>query len=218
MDLNKVKSQFSTWRGQYERWLPREKSAKILDLGCGHGGMVYWLQSAGYVNTEGIDVNRESIDTGLNLGIKNLHHGDAVSFLRDKANSYDVVFLVDVLGFLMREEVLEVLRVAVGALKPGGRVVVRSANAESPMAGRILHGHLKEDAHFTENSLKEVLRKSGVKSVGAYPVRPVVHGIKSFIRYCFWLVIEVFLKFYRLVEAGTARGIFTQNMIVVGVK
>ena len=218
MDLKKIKSQFSVWRGQYGRWLPRDRSAKILDLGCGYGGIVYWLQSLGYTNTEGVDINREYIDTGVGLGIKNLHHGDAVSFLRDKKEFYDVILLVDVLGFLMREEVPEVLRSVVGALKPGGAIIVRSANVASPMAGRIIHGYLKEDVHFSEHSLKEILRRSGIKTVGAYPVRPVVHGLASLFRYLLWLGIEAFLKFYRLVEAGTPRGIFTQNMIGVGRK
>jgi len=118
----------------------------------------------------------------------------------------------------MREEVLETLRAAINALKPGGVIIIRSANATSPMAGRIIHGYLKEGVHFTEHSLKEVLEKSGASKVGAYPVRPIIHGVLSFARYCLWLAIEAFLKFYRLVEAGTARGIFTQNMIVVGRK
>jgi len=44
--------------------LPEDKKAKIIDLGCGNGGFVYWLQQIGYQNAEGIDISAEQIETG----------------------------------------------------------------------------------------------------------------------------------------------------------
>lgn len=212
-----MKNQFSVWRGWYGRFLPKEKSARILDVGCGHGGILYWLQNSGFENTEGVDINREKIDMGVGLKVKNLHHGDALSFLRDKKSVYDRVFLIDVLDSMTKEEAMDILETILTSLKEGGLVITRSSNAESP-AGRLRYERFGEKADLTEQSVKNALSLAGFKSVGAYPVRPVIHGVKSLIRHCFWRLIEVFLKLYRLIEIGSPSGIFTQNIIAVGEK
>ncbi|MFH1162132.1 MAG: class I SAM-dependent methyltransferase [Candidatus Jorgensenbacteria bacterium] len=215
-DLHSIKSQFSVWRGWYGRFLPKDRSARILDLGCGRGGMVHWLQSLGYASAEGIDISRESIQNGIDLGIRNIHHGDAVSFLKDKRECYDAILLVDVLGFLIKDEIPEILKAVAASLRTGGVVIARVSNAESPMTSKLRYEHSREETRFTEMNLKETLERSGFKNVGAYPVRPVIHGVVSFIRYCLWRVVEGGLKCYRLIEAGSPSGVFTQNMIVVG--
>ena len=61
--------------------MPEDKKAKIIDLGCGNGGFVYWLQQIGYQNAEGIDISAEQIETGQKLGIKNIKQADIKEFL-----------------------------------------------------------------------------------------------------------------------------------------
>ncbi len=218
MDLKSVKKQFPVWRRQYGKFLPKDKSAKILDVGCGNGSIVYWLQNRGCEFAEGIDINREKIDAAVNLGVKNLHHGDAMSFLRDKNGHYDVIFFLDVIPYLNQEEVRELMTKIYESLKSGGVFIVKSANSESPMAGNLEYGRFGKQLHVTETNLKNMLGVIGFKKVGAYPLRPVVHGVLSFVRFCLWFVIEAFLKFYRLVETGAKKGIFTQSMIVAARK
>ena len=179
--------------------------------------MVNWLQNKGYSNTEGIDINREKIDEGTGLGVKNIHHGDALSFLKNKNDYYDRVFLVDVLDYLTKEETLNLLEEIFKSLKKDGIVVIRGVNAESPV-GRLRNAHFGERVDITEQSIKTALSGIGFREPGAYPVRPVVHGMKSFIRHCLWRIIEIGLKLYRLIETGSSAGIFTQNVIIVGRK
>ncbi len=213
--LGDIKSQLPVWRGWYGRFLPKDKSARILDVGCGRGGMVYWLRNKGYSDAEGIDINREKIDEGTSLGITNIHHGDAVSFLKKKGDYYDRIFLIDVLDSLNKEEALNLLEEIFRSLKKNGSIIIRGANAESPV-GRLRYAHFGERVDLTEQSIKAALSRIGFRDLGAYPVRPVVHGIKSLIRHCLWRTIEIGLKLYRLIEVGSPSGIFTQNVIVVG--
>ncbi len=217
MDIKDVKNQFPIWRGWYGKFLPKDKSARILDVGCGHGGVIFWLQNTGFANAEGVDINWGKIEMGLDMGVKNLHHGDALSFVRNKKDQYDKVFIIDVADFLSKEEIVNVLEAVFASLRKGGMVIMRSSNTESPV-GRLRYVHFGERVDFTEQSLKSTLAAAGFENVGAYPVRPVVHGVKSFVRHCLWRLIEFGLKFYRLVEVGNPSGIFTQNMIVVGKK
>ncbi len=218
LTLSDVERQFSMWKGQYGRFLPKDRSAKILDVGCGYGGVVHWLHSKGYSFTEGVDLNREKIALGHQLEITHLHHGDAMSYLRGKDRSYDVIFIMDVLSEMNSEEVRELLSVVYVSLKEGGVCIIKSANAESPMAGRVQYGLFGRGVQITEHTLKLLLERAGFSKVAAYPLRPVVHGVVSFIRYCIWFFIEGILKFYRVIETGSRRGVFTQSLIAVAWK
>ena len=48
ISLEDIRNQFQAWSAYFGKILPLEREARILDIGCGDGGLVYWLQSAGY--------------------------------------------------------------------------------------------------------------------------------------------------------------------------
>lgn len=52
-----------------------DRTARIADLGCGYGSLVWWLQREGYANACGVDLNAELIEQGRRLGVANLHRG-----------------------------------------------------------------------------------------------------------------------------------------------
>ncbi len=55
--IDGIERQFPVWKWHYGRFLPQDKSANILDTGCGSGGFLYFLRSLGCVNSTGIDRN-----------------------------------------------------------------------------------------------------------------------------------------------------------------
>jgi len=108
--LGNIKKQFPVWQKYFGRFLPEDKKAKIIDLGCGNGGFVYWLQQIGYQNAEGIDISAEQIEAGQKLGIKNIRQADIKEFLITQLpNNYDVIFMRDILEHFNKEEILDVL-------------------------------------------------------------------------------------------------------------
>jgi len=56
------------------RYLPEDKNAKILDIGCGFGQMLSALKKMGYFNGYGIDICNEAIDYCLHerINVKNI--------------------------------------------------------------------------------------------------------------------------------------------------
>lgn len=216
--LEGFRRQFPVWQRHYGKFLPESKNAHIIDLGCGDSGLVYWLQEIGFAEASGIDVSAEQIEIARKLGVKNVSQADIRDFLRDKRDLYDVVFLRDVLGHFFKSEILEILGLVRDSLKSGGIVVVKIPNAESPFSGRLRYGDFTHDVSFTESSLRQVLLISGFGDARAYSTPPVIHGLKSAVRYVLWKIVELFLRFYRLVDAGTGVGIFTQNVIAVARK
>jgi len=213
-----IKKQFPVWQEYFGRFLPENKTAKIIDLGCGNGGFAYWLQEVGFHDANGIDVSEEQIEAAEKLGIKNVSRADLREFLPDKKMIYDLIFSRDLLEHFSKEEVFEILYLIYRSLKEGGIFVCQTTNAENLLWGRLRHGDFTHEVAFTEKSMRQLLRLAGFKTVKIYPMGPVIHGFKSLLRFIIWKFFEVALHFYLLVETGSSKGIFTQNIIVVGRK
>ncbi len=216
--LDKIKKQFLAWQSYFGKFLPKDKNAKILDLGCGNGGFVYWLQQIGCQNVDGIDISEEQIESAQKLGIKNIQQADIKEFLMDKKNIYDIIFARDVLEHFNKEEIIDVLDIVFNSLKQGGKFVCQTVNAENLLWGRLRYGDFTHETAFTKESASQIFYISGFKNIKVYSQLPVIHGAKSFIRFILWKFIEICLKFYLLIETGSAKGIFTQNIIIYGEK
>jgi len=50
-------TQARQFRQRWQVFLPREKGAPVLDLGCGCGEFLYFLHREGYTNLHGVDVS-----------------------------------------------------------------------------------------------------------------------------------------------------------------
>ena len=208
-----IERQFPVWKWYYGKFLPKEKSSKIFDAGCGNGGFLYFLRSLGYENVTGRDISLEQVNEAKRLGINGIECGDIISFLRDRKESYDLIFARDLLEHLTKDEILKVLETIYNALKVDGLLVIQAPNGESLFSGRIRYGDLTHELSFTQDSLNQALKTVGFAYAGFYPTGPVPHGLKSTVRFFLWKMIEKLLRFYVLVETGSGKGIFTQNII-----
>jgi 2-polyprenyl-3-methyl-5-hydroxy-6-metoxy-1,4-benzoquinol methylase len=211
--LDRIKRQFPIWEWYFGRFLPKGKDTKILDAGCGNGGFVYFLRSIGYKNSQGIDISKEQVEDAKRLGIQNIEMYDLSEFLKIKQNFYDTIFARDIVEHFEKEEIMDVLSLIFNSLKLGGTVVIQAPNAQNLFSSRLRYGDFTHEIAFTKDSLNQILRATGFNEVAFYPTGPVPKGIKSVIRFFLWKIIETFLRFYMLVETGTGKGIFTQNII-----
>ncbi len=209
---------FPAFRGHYERFLPADKKARILDLGCGNGSLVYWLEGLGYAEAEGVDVSPEQVELAKSLGVKKVYCEDLVNFLEQSKTEYDVVFIRDTLGHFFKKEIVNIMDLIYRKVKKGGKLIIKTPNAESPLSGQLRHGDFTHEVGFTRTSLRQLAEVAGFGKTEAYPTPPVVHGLKSGVRFLLWKLIELGLRFYRLADAGNGEGIFTQNVIVVAYK
>lgn len=204
-----------------QRHFPRDQDAKIVDLGCGHGAIIYFAQKAGYRQITGIDGSPEQVAVARNLGIKGVQEGDLIQGLSNiKDGSLDAVITFDVIEHFTREELMIFVDEVFRVLKPQAKWIIHTPNGESPFSGRIRYSDITHELSFTRISIAQLLFASGFTEVRTYEDEPVPHGLKSLIRMLLWKSIRMMLRFYIATETGdTAQdAIFTQNFLTIAIK
>jgi 2-polyprenyl-3-methyl-5-hydroxy-6-metoxy-1,4-benzoquinol methylase len=124
------------YQKRFGKFLPKDKSALIIDLGCGNGNMVWWLDQLGYANASGIDISLEQVDAGRSLGLKNVCQGEIKEFLHDKKDMFTTIFAIDIIEHFNKEDIAEILPLCYTSLKDNGIMIIQVPNAESPFFGR----------------------------------------------------------------------------------
>lgn len=195
--------------------LPADRSARILDIGCGTGDLVAQLRGAGYTGVHGIDISEEQVRIAAERGIEGVELADLRDHLSANAGGYDVILAMDVLEHFDPGGLFEVLDLIAAALAPGGLLLARSPNAVSPFFGRYRYGDLTHGVAFTTRSLRQALRATGFEDIRFAAVDPVPRGLVRTVRYLLWQGIAGVFKFMLAVETGQLRGhVVTQNLFV----
>ncbi len=198
---------------------PADRTARILDIGCGHGALLYFLSLAGYRNIAGVDTSPEQVETALKLGISNVVNAPAMEYVASQADeSVDVVVLFDVLEHLEKQDLFDLLDQVYRILRPGALCLVHVPNGEGIFAMRVLFGDLTHRQAFTQTSLQQLLSTVGFVQIQSFEDRPVVHGITSLIRRILWEAGTVPFRLLLAAESGSMNANLSQNMVGRAVK
>lgn len=218
--LEEFKTRSRIYQEHFGDFLPTDKSARILDIGCGNGSIVWWLQQAGYDNAFGIDVSKEQIEVGRGLGVKNILQADLNEYLETNKNAYDMIIARDVIEHFSKEAIMQILSECYNSIKTNGRLMLQVPNAESPFFGRIRYGDFTHEIAFSSSSMHQVMKMVGFQKVACFSSGPTVGGLKSYIRVIVWKIFERLYKFALYLEVGTSpiERIVTQNIISVATK
>lgn len=200
---------------------PPDFNADILELGCGHGALIHVARQMGFRKVHGVDGSPEQVAAARRLGINGVEQGDVMETLAqapDKA--LDCVVAFDLVEHFTKNELIGLVDEVCRVLKPGGRWIIHTPNAESPFGNRMLFGDFTHELAFTRTSLAQLLLASGFSTVSCFEDSPVIHGLKSAVRWFLWQCFRTFLRLYLAAETGDTGGdsIFSQNLICVAFK
>lgn len=217
LSIQLIEKNFSTWSYYFQSILPRDKQARILEIGCGDGAFVYFLQQQGYSNVSGIDLSEEQIAVGVSLGISNLKVADASDFLTH-GEEYDVIIARDVIEHFMKQEAFELLTKVNKALASGGNFIMQVPNGEGLFYTSIYYGDFTHELAFTSSSARQLFLNTGFNTCQCYPMDPVPHTLNGAVRQFLWNLRVGNHRFWKMVATGSGKGIFTSNLIAVGKK
>jgi 2-polyprenyl-3-methyl-5-hydroxy-6-metoxy-1,4-benzoquinol methylase len=198
------------------RHVPQDRAARIFDAGCGDGVVLFFLKKAGYGNIAGVDVSAEMVALAHGAGLPEVFQGELLPALEGLAvGSLDVLFIMDVLEHLEREELFAVCDAARQALKSGGRLILHVPNSTGVFGDMIRYGDLTHELSFNSSSMRQLLATTGFGAMTCYEEKPVVHGLKSLVRAVLWEIGSFGHRVLNLAETGSWDVVLTRNMLVV---
>ncbi|HEX8968472.1 MAG TPA: class I SAM-dependent methyltransferase [Chloroflexota bacterium] len=105
--------------------LTRGTRWRVLDLGCGTGRMLSWLEEFPAVSVTGLDLSRDALRFCQTRGYRRLIEGSATT-VPFQSESFDLVFCADVLQHIPSPGDTDMLREAARLLRPGGYLFLRT--------------------------------------------------------------------------------------------
>ena len=216
LDLTAQARQFAA---RWARFLPRDRALPILDLGCGAGDFLWFLQRSGYRELYGVDVSAQQIELARQRTVAQVSICDALRYLQDYSERFVVVSALNLLEHFTYDELMPLMASIRKALRPGGMLLATVPNAASPFGCATRYWDLTHQVSFTPASMTQLLMISGFSAVRFAEYGPVVHGLKSGVRMAFWQVVRAIYYLYQLIEVGGDRfRIYTRDMCVVAFK
>lgn len=162
-DYELTSAGFGEW---YYDCLPSDKNAKILDIGCGDGKFLFFLQRKGYTKIEGLELSPQQAEEA-SKHIKCPIHvvEDTTAFLRGHPSTYKMITMNDVLEHIPKRETVRFLTAVLGAIQPGGNLVINVPQLSGITSIFCRYNDFTHETIFTEMSLKQVLSLAGFSEI-----------------------------------------------------
>lgn len=168
----------------------------------------------------GVDVSPEQVALAKQV-TPNVIQANVLDYLAWQAGQFDFISGLDIVEHFRKDEVLVFLDLCHTALKPGGRLVLQTPNAESPWGTHHRYNDLTHELGFNPNALSRLLALVGFEVIEVREQGPVPWGYSaaSTLRWCVWQAIRSGLKVWNIAETGDAgSGVFTRVFLVTAKK
>lgn len=149
------------YNAMYKSYIPSDRNARILDIGCGKGFFLYYLNHQGFTNFWGIDADMSSIEHTKKHITEQCEYIFAEDFLSDKQEFYEFVIMNEVLEHLPKEQIIPLLQMIRKSLLPNGILICYVPNLENPFTSYTRYHDFTHTIGFTQNSLRMVMNAAG---------------------------------------------------------
>ncbi len=152
------------------RQLGLPPGARLLEVGFGNGYFMGYAKSRGH-SIAGIEHNPSLIERATRAGFEAYDAPDAL-----RADTYDAVVAIDVLEHIPVDAAADFLRGIGRCLKPGGRILLRFPNGDSPFGRIWQHGDVTHINVIGSHKIAYLAAAAGlVVERTKNPERPVSH-------------------------------------------
>lgn len=155
------RKRYYLWRSKLKDFLPPNKKAPVLEVGCGMGQNLYALRELGYQDVRGIDLSRECVELcqKQNFAVTQVERGSR--FYQEHPHKFELVILYDLLEHLDLEEAVKLLQDVSRSLTESGKLFISTPNGDHPFQGHLRYADVTHRFLYNRRSLSQLLRSSG---------------------------------------------------------
>jgi 2-polyprenyl-3-methyl-5-hydroxy-6-metoxy-1,4-benzoquinol methylase len=174
-------------------WLAGSRDRKMLDIGCGVGYLLYFLQQEGFKDITGIDANEKLTQITAEKTKAKCIAGDGLKYLQNSTEIYDCMFLWNVIEHIPSDRIVDSLKILSSHLSKDGFVVIRTPNMTNVLGQAHLNTDFTHCTGFTEHSLEQVAQIAGfstVEMLDQFKIQSFKGKIKAILNWCVhkWLL------------------------------
>jgi 2-polyprenyl-3-methyl-5-hydroxy-6-metoxy-1,4-benzoquinol methylase len=209
------------FKENYLKHIPKNCSIRILDVGCGMGHFLQFLEDHGYNNYLGIDISEENIAYCKANKKFNVELVDAFKFFQNNTMPFDVIVMNDIIEHFDKNQIIQLLELIYGNLNENGILIVKTVNSSNPLLGSSSrYFDFTHEVGFTEESLSQVLKVSNFKNIAIYPTNIYIFFTNplNYIAKFASLIFNKMFKFLFILYGRKGTNIFTKDMIAVARK
>jgi 2-polyprenyl-3-methyl-5-hydroxy-6-metoxy-1,4-benzoquinol methylase len=213
----------SRWGRAYawylRRWWPNNNSARVGELACGNGKLLHVLKMRGYSNLSAVDISPAQVEIAKQV-TDDVTLGSALDWLDARKESFDLLVSLDLIEHFNKGEALQFIELIYAALKPGGRIVIQTPNADSPFGLQHRYNDLTHEFLLNANLISRLLLRSGFTNVVCREQGPVPWGysVASTARFIIWRGIRAGLQIWNIAETGTTLPVLTRVFLISAIK
>ncbi len=193
--------QFYLYDQMYPDLLPADCDGPVLDLGCGKGEWLQWMQSRGYHNLTGVDLSQEDLEHARSHGLNTVRE-DVIAFLQKQSACFSVIHAKDLIEHLDKQEAVTLCAAAFTALAPGGRFILSTFNAQAPFSSATRYGDFTHENGFTPSSLEQLLHACQFSYVDVRGVHICPSGWKGALRHLMYRLVNSLSQFICTLRHG----------------
>jgi cyclopropane fatty-acyl-phospholipid synthase-like methyltransferase len=196
--------------------LPDNKNVRILEIGCGVGFLLYFMQKQGYADLYGVDLSEEAVKLCRSHVTDKVLVGSAVDFLKlniDRGETYDVIILFDTLEHFNKSDIIEIFNCSFSLLRSDGKLLIKVGNMSHLLGHQLFYHDFTHLSGFTEVSLRHLYFQAGFQKIKFIEQRPVL--LRSKIKFFFGRCLQKLLYWIFQIQVPE---VLSRKIIVIGTK
>jgi 2-polyprenyl-3-methyl-5-hydroxy-6-metoxy-1,4-benzoquinol methylase len=204
-------------RRSLEPWLPADRETPILDIACGEGALLAFLQEQGYTDLSGFDISPENVEICHRIKLPFVQKGDAFELLgAEDTGRFGLICAIDLIEHIPKEQAAQLIEVIRGQLRANGSVILQTPNAGSLYASHNRYYDLSHHFAVTEKSAIDLMMLGGFQT-DEIEVRPHWNAVTSVGRLR-ELYVSLIHKLIFLGEGNRRPRISTSNLLIRGTR
>lgn len=176
--------------------LDLQRKIEVLEIGFGNGSFLAYVKNRGW-NAVGTEINGVLVEMATRRGLNAIHSDDLNTL---KEGSFDLVVAFDVLEHISPDHLLDFVRSLLRMLKPGGVLLARFPNADSPFGLLNQNGDITHLTAIGLGKVRYLARELDAKLVffggQAIPINcgSVLRSVRRFCGVAMFKIVDAFVN------------------------